>query len=310
MFNNFKKVICRSCEKTMDYDPCSNKFVCMACGSRLDKPAIEAFERGERLINEMKNERRWKMPETRVAWNNWCSCTYTSCNDPSTDTITSYTATGTVWRNWNNYGTDSSTYTTSGSSTHTVVWRTWCEAGTISCQGTDGVWYVWNDQHGFNDEPIACGGYGSCQETEEQRADRLRRAEEARLEEEKRRKEAEKRAEDLRKKKEAAESKAKELLLDLIGEKELKIYEETGRLYVRGKKYDYIVPKDGFIKQIKKDKIVDLCVHLEDRSSVPPTDNVIAMKLHIEEEEDMVLQLANNHGERERPKELPKAACM
>ncbi len=107
-----------------------------------------------------------------------------------------------------------------------------------------------------------------------------------------------------------AEKRAKELLLDLIGEEDLKVYNKTGRLYVPGKQYDYIIQKEGFIKRIEKDKITDICVHLGDRSRFPDTDNVVALKLALEDDEQAVLELANEHGSRKRPKKLPQAACM
>ena len=99
-------------------------------------------------------------------------------------------------------------------------------------------------------------------------------------------------------------------MLDLIGEEDLKTYEKTGRLFVKGRRYDYIVQKTGFIKRIEKDKITDLCVHLDNPNRFPQTDNVVAMKLAIEADEDAILKLANNHGSKKRPKQLPEAACM
>jgi len=112
------------------------------------------------------------------------------------------------------------------------------------------------------------------------------------------------------KEREIAEDVAKELLLDLIGKKELKVYEETGRLFVKGKKFDYIVQKDSFVQKIEKDKITDLCVHLDNKYKFPDTDNVVAMKLLLETDEDIILDLANEHGSDDRPEKLPLAACM
>lgn len=116
--------------------------------------------------------------------------------------------------------------------------------------------------------------------------------------------------EKLKAEKEAAEEKAKELLLDLIGSDEMKIYRETGRLFVKGAKYDYIVQREGFVKRVEKDKITDMCVHLRDKYKYPPTDNVIAIKTSLEHEEDNVLEMANYHSSEDRPEELPIAACM
>lgn len=108
----------------------------------------------------------------------------------------------------------------------------------------------------------------------------------------------------------AAEIKAKDLLKDFIGKKELEVYNETGRLYVKGKKNEYIVRKDRTVQLIEKDKIVDLCIHLKNRANFPATDNVVALKFMIEHEEDKVLKLANRVGTESLPEELPLAACM
>lgn len=119
-----------------------------------------------------------------------------------------------------------------------------------------------------------------------------------------------KRYEKLKKEKADAEQKAKELLLDLIGEKELEIYNKTGRLFVHGKQYDYIVPKEGLIQRIEKDKVTDLCIHLRDRHGFPETDNVISLKLLAEADEKQFNSIANQHHPRSRPEELPECACM
>lgn len=101
----------------------------------------------------------------------------------------------------------------------------------------------------------------------------------------------------IQKKKEEAENRAQELLGMVIGSEMLRVYKRTGRLFVKGKRHSYIVQKEGYILQIDKDKVTDLCVHLEKRDSMPLTDNVLAMKLSIETDEDRVLKMANKWGE-------------
>jgi hypothetical protein len=101
---------------------------------------------------------------------------------------------------------------------------------------------------------------------------------------------------DMQKKKRDAEDKAQELLSHLIGKDLMTVYKETGRLFVKGKEYDYIIPRDGFIKKIGRNKVYDMCVHLERKSAMPETDNVIAMKLFLENNEKEALSLANIHG--------------
>ena len=93
-----------------------------------------------------------------------------------------------------------------------------------------------------------------------------------------------------------AEERAKELLLDLIGKEQLEIYEKTGRILVKGNKYDYIIRKTGFVKRIEKDKVTDLCIHLEDKYNYPETDNVIALKTFLEADEEAFNEMANEHG--------------
>ena len=110
---------------------------------------------------------------------------------------------------------------------------------------------------------------------------------------------------------EAAEEKAKKLLAMIIGDEQLKIYEKTGRMLVRGKSgTKYIVRKGRTVQKIGNDKIIDLCVHIKTSFNCPKTDNVIALKFLLEDQEDYILSIANNLGSESLPKELPLAACM
>ncbi|HUT43846.1 MAG TPA: hypothetical protein VMW95_05875 [Desulfobacterales bacterium] len=96
-----------------------------------------------------------------------------------------------------------------------------------------------------------------------------------------------------------AETTAKALLLDLVSQKEFDLYEKTGRLLVKGRKQSYIVKKHGGVDIVlNNDKIKDLCVHLNSASKYPETDNVIAMKLHIEQAEEEFLKTANHYSPR------------
>lgn len=110
-------------------------------------------------------------------------------------------------------------------------------------------------------------------------------------------------ADELAAEKKAAETKAKELLLDLVSQKEFDLYEKTGRLLVKGRKNSYVVKKRGGVDIVinkKKGKLKSMCVHLNraDRMKCPDTDNVIAMKFHIEQAEKAFLKTANHHSER------------
>ena len=131
-----------------------------------------------------------------------------------------------------------------------------------------------------------------------------------------RRQEAEqkKRYAELEKKKQAAEEKAQQLLMDLIGPEQLDVYKQTGRLFVKGNKHDYVLTKGGLVTKIDKSSVVDMCVHLAERCSYPETDNIVGLKLAIEGgDEDNVIDLANiREGSRRprTPENIPQAACM
>jgi len=117
---------------------------------------------------------------------------------------------------------------------------------------------------------------------------------------ERQRQEREEQKEELRKRLEPAEKKAKKIMLDLIGERKFKVYEETGRVFVRGEECDYIIPKEGLIQRVEKDKIVDLCISFKDREKYPRTDNVIGLKLLAETDEKGFNEIANIQGSRPR----------
>ncbi len=113
------------------------------------------------------------------------------------------------------------------------------------------------------------------------------------------------------KEKEKAEEIAQEMLGAMIGEAELEVYKKTGRLYVKGEHADYIVPMSGHIQRIEKNRVLDLCVHLAERYKYPTTDNIIAMKMMLENKESEVMKLANTHGtHRRKDITILPAACM
>jgi hypothetical protein len=107
-----------------------------------------------------------------------------------------------------------------------------------------------------------------------------------------------------------AEHKAVKLLEHLIGD-EVEVYKKTGRVFVKSEDgNEYIVRKNQSVQKIEKNKVIDLCVKLDYRFKCPSTDNVIALKMLLENDEKHVLKLANRIGTQTRPKELPLAACM
>ena len=115
--------------------------------------------------------------------------------------------------------------------------------------------------------------------------------------------------EEAKKKKEEAEQKAKEMLLDLIGEEELRIYEDTGRILVHGREYDYLLERKGRVQRLEKDKLIDLCIHINNRWKYPETDNVVSLKLLAEADEKKFNELANVKRTYDRPEKLPECAC-
>lgn len=119
---------------------------------------------------------------------------------------------------------------------------------------------------------------------------------------------AEEAVKETNKRKENAEEVAQILLGELIGEEQLAVYKETGRLLVKGKKHDYLVHKSGGVQRVEKDKIVDLCVHVQEKILIPPTDNVIGLSMYIKADEKDFNKVANASRPTPRPKELALAA--
>lgn len=105
-----------------------------------------------------------------------------------------------------------------------------------------------------------------------------------------------------------AEETAQVLLGELIGDEELAVYKETGRVLVKGKSHDYMLHVGGKVQRIEKNKITDLCVHVSQRPLIPDTDNVIGLALHIKADEKDFNKVANLVTVRERGSELPRAA--
>ena len=112
-----------------------------------------------------------------------------------------------------------------------------------------------------------------------------------------------------RAKKVVAEETAQVLLGELIGENELAVYKETGRILVKGKRHDYMIHVGGKVQRIEKNRIVDLCVHVSQRPLIPDTDNIIGLKLHIMDDEQDFNKTANLVKSVGRSSvELPRAA--
>ena len=219
-------------------------------------------------------------------WGTWTRAYYYD-SPTSTTSTTSAADASTVWSTWTGaYYYDSPTSTTSATNTSTV-WSTWTGrvTGDISNFGaltrTPQLCDVDVEEHEID---IGRAGRTTHRDNPEFRSDP-----------------------DYVDPKEKSEEVAKELLRELIGEEQARVYEETGRVLVHGKKYDYIIQKRGFIRRIEPGKIVDLCVHLEHRHAYPDTDNVISMLFMLKHRENDVLEMANEHYVHEGA-EVPKCA--
>ncbi len=212
--------------------------------------------------------------------------TTTACNhdawgywqgDSGTTVCTAYT-TELIWENWN-----------SETSAATTV-------NTYAGSNSANIWYEWTREANARIPVHVTQVYPTRQEL---RA----REEEARAADKARKKEYA----EQEKKREAAEAMALDLLEMLIGPQERAVYEETGRLLVKGKKADYMISKQFGVERVERGKIVDLCIHLRNQYGYPETDNVIALALAVKDDEEAFNEMANEHGSRERAR--PLMAC-
>lgn len=186
-------------------------------------------------------------------------------------------------------------------STATAIWENWncTSTSTTDTYDSEYIWYQWIDEEKIkipqsggivrNDRIYVLDSYSSkiwsnwTRDRIKERAQQ-NQADINRLTEKER--------------KEQAEMTAQELLLELIGPKQMEIYKKTGRLFVKGKNFDYVLRKEGGVFRLSKDKVHDLCIHLAGQYQYPETDNIIGLKLLIEADEDKFNKTANNHGVR------------
>jgi hypothetical protein len=209
---------------------------------------------------------------------------YTSASDnifyhwvrDSADNGTTNTADTTIWHNWHNGGgtADTTTTYTNIIYTNSAVWRSWHSSAPRHTVVLE---------HSYM--PVI-----PKRSQEEERAIKTQRKinrlwSDIRIMEEHRRKEL-------------AELNALNLLEDLISDPvTLDHYKETNNLIVKGQQFDYVIQKGRGVYRVEKEKVVDLCIHLKQRSKFPATDNVVSLKLMIEGNEKLFLKTANNHGE-------------
>jgi hypothetical protein len=98
---------------------------------------------------------------------------------------------------------------------------------------------------------------------------------------------------------EKAEEKALDMVQDVIGPEQLEVYKKTGRVLVKGARFDWLISKRGQVMSVKKivqDKVHDLCVHLIGTHDLPANDKVAGFLLHAKYNEDYLSKKANFVG--------------
>jgi hypothetical protein len=194
---------------------------------------------------------------------------------------TYYYTTSAAWSDWNSAST--TTY-----SSNSETWRDWNTSTSTYASTTGGysesTWYYWTSE--TRSEPVYVQtGRVSYSPPKLSHAEKMQqKINLAWIEVEK---------EERRLAKEEAELTAQKLLMDLITEEQMEEYKKTGNLVVKGRKHDYVLRKNGVVYRVEKDKVESLCIHLKDRSIYPQTDNVIALKLALDESERRFNREAN-----------------
>lgn len=182
--------------------------------------------------------------------------------------------------------------------TSDATWTYWT-SGSTQTISADEVWVSWVSDCGNTTIRIVANPPELSSE------ERARQAEAARLA----REEQERLRQIQIQEKAEADERALELLQDLLTEDEFAFYQKHGRLLVKGRQYDYLIQKDsGTVVRLEKDKVADLCMHLDDHHAYSRHDNVIAMKLYLEGKEEEFNREANLH--RHRPPQGVEAELL
>jgi len=197
-------------------------------------------------------------------WDLWTS---SSCDATSTSTSDYYRNDSTIWTNW----TSDRTQATISYSSEGTIWSKWSSTYKVPIRNS----IVFYDS------------------AEEEKTTEQRRAEKAQMEINEQWSDYQ--YEEMKREKEEAEDLALELLSDIIGEDQMLIYKETGRIVVHGQKHDWLLRKGRTIVKLEGDKAIGYCVHLRDRQSYPETDNIIALALHLKTNEERLEKTANRN---------------
>lgn len=221
---------------------------------------------------------------TNAIWRSW--------HDNDCGTSAGNSAEGTVWGYWHNV---SATVTVDNNSAHYDVFPIWVREAQVYIQ----------EQH--KTLVFDCDENGLLTHTAHRRAKRYE-AIKRRREEKQRRKRIAKVAMEAQRKREA-DKKAAQLLEDVLGLDQYKVYRETGRILVHGQKHDWIVHSSGMVQRFEKHKVIDLCVRLKDPWKYPKDDNIVALALTAKLNEDLLVEKANKIRERDKA-QAPDCAIL
>lgn len=217
-----------------------------------------------------------------AAWTYW--------NTSDTSTCSSYGTADTAWTSWNtSSGTTASTITTNNE-----VWYQWTSDSTTDATVVvrEEIWSDWNTGHYTVVKRNFDTGYAQLKVNRRRIRLKAKRAQ-YRAERGKRKHKAREAMRLIEIKK--AEEKAQELLLDLIGPVEMAIYKRTGRVFVKGREFDWLLQTEGNrcrLQKVTKDKVHDLCIHMSDYK-IPKTDQVVGFLLNAKFNEEHLDKTAN-----------------
>jgi hypothetical protein len=238
-------------------------------------------------------------------WGNWASGN--SCAANGHDTAYSTTTTDASWRGWND-GT---------SGTSAIVWGYWHNVSASVTVDANSSYYdvfpYWvRDAHVYVQEQLKtvvfdCNADGLLIHTAHRRAKRYEAIKRRRAEKVRRKKIARVAMEAQRKRE--ADKKARQLLEDVLGLEQYRVYRETGRILVHGQKHDWIVHSSGMVQRFEKHKVIDLCVRLKDPWKYPKDDNIVALALTAKLNEDLLVEKANKIRDRDKT-EAPDCAML
>lgn len=209
------------------------------------------------------------------------------CTNSSTDT--SY-----VWGNWCN--------NTQEISTSDSTWDSWTTTGTITVNNSycdsKTVWYEWSAEKGATH----IGSFDSVtmpKKNHKERRKIRRQVKRYNVISEKRRIKSNRKQKIKELELKQAETKARELILDILPEDQREIYEKTGRVFVKGTKFDWLIRKSSpnssclIVTKIEKDKVTDMCTYYPDGRDLPADDRVLGYILHAKFNEGYLLSHAN-----------------